>query len=277
MKGASAALSVGLCVAVSCEPDRGPGRAPRAGQRLSGAPLPGLRARRARAVVRERRVHRDAGAHESLAVDRARRRLVSGPGSDVSHGLEQGGSRLQEVRSPGLQPAALRVAGMDGGSELLSHRTPRRPRGSLDFGNENEGSVPTALPVCATFRPLFGSPAQDAIDLGLLLDPIAGQSLAVAGGIPGPNNTVAVQFRARTCSGPVAATSARWSRTRRTSRSFRPRSSRGRRTRPSPSTTSTRPSKRPRSTAAAPMVPTFEIARARRPRWAGPQVPAQHP
>lgn len=56
-------------------------------------------------------------------------------------------------------------------------------------------SGPTALPVTATYRPLLGFPPQDAIDLGLPLEPVQAVN-AQTTSEPGPNGTEALEFMA---------------------------------------------------------------------------------
>jgi hypothetical protein len=62
------------------------------------------------------------------------------------------------------------------------------------LGNPDQA---TALPVNATYRPLLGFPAQDAIDLGLPLQPVQAINVQNPGPIPpGPNGTEALEFEA---------------------------------------------------------------------------------
>jgi hypothetical protein len=62
-----------------------------------------------------------------------------------------------------------------------------------DLGNPGQ----TAMPVQATFRRLFGSARQDALDLGLPVEPVLANNITLARGFPpGPNNTAQIQFQA---------------------------------------------------------------------------------
>ena len=62
------------------------------------------------------------------------------------------------------------------------------------LGAANMGMF-TSLPVQATFRRLFGSPPQDALDLGLPVDPVQAVNFTTPPGNPGPDGTAQQQFR----------------------------------------------------------------------------------
>jgi hypothetical protein len=69
------------------------------------------------------------------------------------------------------------------------------PNASLE-ANWYLGSAPaTALPVTATYRPLLGFPPQDAIDLGLPLEPVPAVNAQTTSAV-GPNGAEALEFQA---------------------------------------------------------------------------------
>jgi hypothetical protein len=69
------------------------------------------------------------------------------------------------------------------------------PNASLE-ANWYLGNAPeTALPVTATYRPLLGFPPQDAIDLGLPLEPVPAVNAQTMSAV-GPNGAEALEFQA---------------------------------------------------------------------------------
>jgi hypothetical protein len=55
---------------------------------------------------------------------------------------------------------------------------------------------PTALPVQASYRRLYGSPPQDVADLGLPVEPVLARNVLFPVGNPGPNGSQPLQFQA---------------------------------------------------------------------------------
>ena len=202
-------------------PNRTSGGAPRAGQRLPAASLRGLRPGRPGSFVRRRGLHGGPGARESPARHCPGRRLLSGPRSNVPHDPQSPRGRLGAMRPPdGLQPAALRVAPVDGGLERVPHRFRRCARGSLgpEHRERRSSAHGVARPCDVSTAARFAAARCDRPGASPRADPAVGTSLVLPG-FPARTTAPRSSFRLTCSPCSRAATSARWSRTRRTWRS----------------------------------------------------------
>ncbi len=94
------------------------------------------------------------------------------------------------------------VPACDGGTCALALTTSESDEYVINFSAANEAhwylgnpTLPTTLPVAATFRPLYGADLDDAIDLGLPLDPVAAvRSTMPLAAYPGPNGSPAFEY-----------------------------------------------------------------------------------
>ena len=227
-----------LAVALACEPIVRRSGAGRADQRVPCAPVRRVHTQPGTARVHTRRLHGDAAPTTNLL-------LVIGlatdsylaPGGRTSRPSMGGAFRRRRHRAtcalptsaaPPLRSARCRSGSLDqdDGYSVSIVRRERKPTGTSARQREHDWR-PRRFPVQATYRRLIGPSAQDALDLGLPVEPVQGQNVTtVAGRRRGPNGSPQIAVpdvpAARLLRADAAAVRAV------SRRRSRPRSSRGR-------------------------------------------------
>jgi hypothetical protein len=103
-----------------------------------------------------------------------------------------GACALQDCRPPLCQ---LRRWSQDQGGYLVAQNAANEAMWYLGAANAMTTAA-TSLPVQATYRRLIGPSSQDALDLGLPIDPVQAQNVTTPSGDPGPNGSPQIEFQA---------------------------------------------------------------------------------